>query len=204
MAADILLYQATHVPVGEDQKQHVELTRDIANKFNNDFETDLMVIPEPVMQREGARIMSLRDGSSKMSKSDGSSAMGCVFIADSDEDIMKKFRKAKTDPEVLPSEFAGFEGRPEALNLVTIYAKILGKSVDEVLPELAGMQFGTFKPMLADAVIGEISPIREEMKKLMQDKQYIDNILKDGADRAREQAQSFMKKVYEKVGFLQV
>ena len=204
MAADILLYQATHVPVGEDQKQHVELTRDIANKFNNDFKTDLMVVPEPVMQKEGARIMSLRDGSKKMSKSDGSSAMGCIFMADSDEDIMKKFKKAKTDPDVLPSEIAGFENRAEALNLVTIYAKILNKSFEEVLPELAGMQFGVFKPMLADAVIAEISPIREEMKKLMQDKQYIDNILKDGADRARVIAQDFMKKVYEKVGFLQV
>ena len=201
MAADILLYKTTHVPVGEDQKQHVELTRDIAIKFNNDFGKNVFVVPEPVVQAEGSRIMSLKDGSKKMSKSDGSS-MGCVFLADSDDDIAKKFRKAKTDPDTLPSDINGFEGRAEAFNLVTIYAKLTDKNIMDVIPEIAGKQFSDLKKMLTDAAIAKISPIREEMKKLMNDKAYIDGILRNGADKGRVIASKVLSETYDAVGFL--
>ena len=183
-AADILLYQATHVPVGEDQKQHVELTRDIAMKFNNDFDVELFVPPEPFIGGgTAARVMSLRDGKAKMSKSDPSD-MSRVNLTDSDEVIAQKIRKAKTDPEPLPDDAAGLEGRPEAKNLVGIYAAIAGESVEEVLGRFAGQGFGTFKPALADVLVALIAPIRQRLAELRQDEAELDRILDDGARRA--------------------
>ena len=156
-AADILLYRATHVPVGEDQKQHVELTRDIALKFNTDFNVDLFVPPEPLIGSEAARIMSLRDGTSKMSKTDPSD-MSRINLTDSDEDIAQKIRKAKTDPDPLPDNPAALDGRAEAKNLVGIYAAVAGESVEQVLARFAGQGFGAFKPVLADALVALIAP----------------------------------------------
>ena len=185
-AADILLYQATHVPVGEDQKQHVELTRDIAMKFNNDFDVELFVPPEPfVGGGTAARVMSLRDGSSKMSKSDPSD-MSRINLTDSDNAIAQKIRKAKTDPEPLPADPAGLEGRPEAKNLVGIYAAVTGESVEQVLSRFAGEGFGAFKPALADALVGLLVPIRGRLEQLRQDPAELDRILAAGAARASE------------------
>src|SRR5689334_21295875 len=185
-AADILLYQATHVPVGEDQKQHVELTRDVALKFNNDFDVELFVVPEPfVGGGTTARIMSLRDGSSKMSKSDPSE-MSRIHLTDSDDAIANKIRKAKTDPEPLPDDPVALDGRPEARNLVGIYSAVTGESVEQVLARFAGQGFGAFKPALADAVIGLIAPIRRRLDELRRDPAELDRILADGAARAIE------------------
>jgi tryptophanyl-tRNA synthetase len=185
-AADILLYQATHVPVGEDQKQHVELTRDIAMKFNNDFDTELFVPPEPFIGGgTAARVMSLRDGRSKMSKSDPSE-MSRISLTDSDDEIAQKIRKAKTDPEPLPDNAEALEGRPEAKNLVGIYAAVNDTSVAEVLSQFAGQGFGAFKPALADAVVALIAPIRGRLDELRRDPAELDRILADGARRATE------------------
>jgi tryptophanyl-tRNA synthetase len=185
-AADILLYQATHVPVGEDQKQHVELTRDIAIKFNNDFDVELFVPPEPYIGGgAAARVMSLRDGRSKMSKSDPSD-MSRINLTDSDDTIAQKIRKAKTDPEPLPSDPAGLEARPEAKNLVGIYGAVTGESVEQVLERFAGQGFGAFKPALADALIALIAPIRERLEQLRGDSAELDRILALGAERASE------------------
>ena len=187
-AADILLYRATHVPVGEDQKQHIELTRDIALKFNNDYDTDLFVVPEPFIGGgTTARIMSLRDGKVKMSKSDPSE-MSRVHLTDSDEEIAQKIRKAKTDPEPLPSNAEALEARPEAKNLVGIYAAVTGASIDEILAEFAGQGFGVFKPVLADTLVGLIAPIRERLDELRRDPAELDRILADGAAQAAELA----------------
>jgi tryptophanyl-tRNA synthetase len=185
-AADILLYRATHVPVGEDQKQHVELTRDIALKFNNDFDVDLFIPPEPFIGGgTAARVMSLRDGTSKMSKSD-SSEMSRISLTDSDETISQKIRKAKTDPEPLPDTAAGLEARPEAKNLVGIYAEVTGESVEQVLAGFAGQGFGSFKPALADVLIALISPIRKRLEELRREPAELDRILAEGAVRASE------------------
>jgi tryptophanyl-tRNA synthetase len=185
-AADILLYQATHVPVGEDQKQHVELTRDIAIKFNNDFDVELFVPPEPFIGGgTAARVMSLRDGTSKMSKSDPSD-MSRVNLTDSDELIGQKIRKAKTDPEPLPEDPAALEGRPEAKNLVGIYGAVTGESIQQVLSRFAGQGFGAFKPALADALIAVIAPIRQRLDDLRQHPAELDRILAEGAARASE------------------
>lgn len=185
-AADILLYQATHVPVGEDQKQHIELTRDIALKFNADFDVDLFVPPEPFIGGgAAARIMSLRDGRSKMSKSDPSE-MSRIHLTDSDDTIAQKIRKAKTDPEPLPADPAGLDQRPEAKNLVGIYSAVTGESVDDVLARFAGQGFGTFKPALGDALIALIAPIRNRLDELRRDRTELDRILADGAARASE------------------
>jgi len=187
-AADILLYRATHVPVGEDQKQHVELTRDIALKFNTDFDTNLFVVPEPFIGGgAAARIMSLRDGQSKMSKSDPSE-MSRVHLTDSDELIAQKIRKAKTDPEPLPADPDALEGRPEAKNLVGIYGAVTGESVEEVLARFAGQGFGAFKPALADVLVELITPIRERLEDLRQHPVELDLILAEGAARATELA----------------
>src|SRR4051812_39257546 len=168
-AADILLYQATHVPVGEDQKQHVELTRDIAMKFNNDFDVELFVPPEPFIGGgTAARVMSLRDGTAKMSKSDPSD-MSRINLTDSDDDIAQKIRKAKTDPEPLPADAAGLERRPEAKNLVGIYAAVTGESVEQALARFAGQGFGSFKPALADAVIDLLAPLRTRLEQFRAD-----------------------------------
>jgi tryptophanyl-tRNA synthetase len=185
-AADILLYSATHVPVGEDQKQHIELTRDIAIKFNTDYSTDLFVVPEPFIGGgTAARVMSLRDGMVKMSKSDPSE-MSRIHLTDSDELIGQKIRKAKTDPEPLPADPAELEGRPEAKNLVGIYAAVTGESLDQVLHRFAGQGFGAFKPALADAVTALIAPIRRRLDELRRDPAELDRILADGAARASE------------------
>ncbi|HYX46965.1 MAG TPA: tryptophan--tRNA ligase [Sphingomicrobium sp.] len=185
-AADILLYRATHVPVGEDQKQHVELTRDIALKFNNDFDVELFVVPEPFIGGgTTARIMSLRDGMVKMSKSDPSE-MSRIHLTDSDEQIAQKIRKAKTDPEPLPDNVEALDGRPEAKNLVGVYAAVTEESVDQVLARFAGQGFGAFKPALADALIALIAPIRQRLDELRNDPAELDRILAEGAARASE------------------
>jgi tryptophanyl-tRNA synthetase len=199
-AADILLYRATHVPVGEDQKQHVELTRDIALKFNNDFDVELFVVPEPFIGGgTTARIMSLRDGNSKMSKSDPSE-MSRVHLTDSDEEIAQKIRKAKTDPESLPDSPEGLEGRPEAKNLVGIYAAVTGESMEEVLGRFAGQGFGAFKPALADAVISLIAPIRKRLEELRQDPAELERILAAGAARASEMGAPVLAQAKAAVG----
>jgi tryptophanyl-tRNA synthetase len=185
-AADILLYRATHVPVGEDQKQHVELTRDIALKFNNDFDVDLFIPPEPFIGGgTAARVMSLRDGTSKMSKSDPSD-MSRISLTDSDDEISQKIRKAKTDPEPLPESPDGLDARPEAKNLVGIYAAITGESVEQVLSRFAGQGFGAFKPALAEILVQLISPIRQRLDDLRRDPAELDRILAEGAARASE------------------
>jgi tryptophanyl-tRNA synthetase len=185
-AADILLYQATHVPVGEDQKQHVELTRDIAIKFNNDFDVELFVVPEPFIGGgTTARVMSLRDGNVKMSKSDPSE-MSRIHLTDTDDEIAQKIRKAKTDPEPLPDTAAGLENRPEAKNLVGIYAAVTDQTIDEVLATFAGQGFGAFKPALADVLVTLVAPIRDRLDELRRDSAEIDRVLADGATRASE------------------
>jgi tryptophanyl-tRNA synthetase len=201
MAADILIYHATHVPVGEDQKQHLELTRDIAAKFNNDFGTEFFPITEPVIEGAATRVMSLRDGSKKMSKSDPSD-MSRINLTDAADDIAKKIRKAKTDPEPLPDTAEGLADRPEARNLVNIYAALNDQTVDEVIAEVAGQQFGTFKPMLADLAVAKLAPISGEMARLMQDQTEIDRVLARGAERAREITAPILKRTYEIVGMV--
>ncbi len=201
MAADILLYHATQVPVGEDQKQHVELTRDIAAKFNHDYGTEFFPMTEPVIEGAATRVMSLRDGSKKMSKSDPSDASRINMTDDADA-IAKKIRKAKTDPDGLPSEAKGLEGRPEARNLVNIYAALAGQSVDEVLAMAGGKQFSEFKPMLVDLAVDKLAPISTEMARLMQDPAQIDAILAAGSDRARAIADPILQKTYEIVGMV--
>jgi len=199
-AADILLYQATHVPVGEDQKQHVELTRDIAIKFNNDFDVELFIPPEPFIGGgTTARIMSLRDGRAKMSKSD-SSEMSRVHLTDSDDEIAQKIRKAKTDPEPLPDNAEALEGRPEAKNLVGIYAAVVDESVDQVLGRFAGQGFGAFKPALADVLVSLIAPIRGRLDELRRDPAELDRILAEGAARATELAAPVLAQAKTAVG----
>ncbi|WP_439527014.1 tryptophan--tRNA ligase [Roseovarius mucosus] len=201
MAADILTYHATHVPVGEDQKQHLELTRDIAIKFNHDYGFEFFPIPEPVIEGAATRVMSLRDGSNKMSKSDPSD-MSRINLTDDADTIAKKIRKAKTDPEPLPSEAAGLEGRPEARNLVNIYAALADMTVDQVMAEAGGKPFSEFKPMLADLAVDRIAPISTEMARLMQDLSEIDRILADGAARARTIAAPILRQTYEIMGMV--
>ncbi|MGX9356903.1 tryptophan--tRNA ligase [Roseobacteraceae bacterium S113] len=201
MAADILIYHATHVPVGEDQKQHLELTRDIALKFNHDFGVDFFPITEPVIEGAATRVMSLRDGSKKMSKSDPSDASRINMTDDADA-IAKKIRKAKTDPDALPSEVDGLAERPEARNLVNIYAALADMSVDQVLSEVGGQQFGAFKPQLAELAVAKLAPISTEMARLMDDTAEIDRILARGAERAREVAAPILDKTYDIVGMV--
>ena len=211
MAADILLYHATHVPVGEDQKQHLELARDIAQKFNVDFgdtikeagfeEGIFFPQPEPLIQGPATRVMSLRDGTKKMSKSDPSE-MSRITMTDDADTIAKKIRKAKTDPDALPSETAGLTDRPEANNLVGIYAALKGVSKEDVLKEHGGAQFSSFKPALAELAVEKVSPIATEMHRLLDDPTELDNILKDGAARARDIAEPIMQKTKEIVGFI--
>ena len=201
-AADILVYKATHVPVGEDQKQHLELSRDIAAKFNHDFGAeDFFPLPEPLIKGPGARIMSLRDGTAKMSKSDPS-ANACIFLSDSSDDVAKKIKKAKTDPEPLPSEIEGLDGRPEAANLVGIYAALAGASDADVLKEFGGQGFGAFKPALADLVVDRLAPISAELRRLEADPGYLQKVLGEGADRAAAVADPVVKEVKEIIGFL--
>jgi tryptophanyl-tRNA synthetase len=198
-AADVLLYQATHVPVGEDQKQHLELARDIATKFNLDTGTETFTLPEPMIGTVAPRVMSLRDGSSKMSKSDPSD-MSRINLMDADDLIAQKFRKARTDAEPLPSEAAGLAERPEAANLVGIYAALDGSSRDQVCARFAGQGFGAFKPALADLAVAKLSPIRARFAELMQDVPAIDRILDDGAARARKLAAPTLAAAHQALG----
>ena len=203
-AADVLLYQATHVPVGEDQKQHLELARDIAQKFNNDFcepDAHVFTLPDPIIPPEAARIMSLRDGSAKMSKSDPSD-MSRINLSDDPDTIVKKVKKAKTDPEPLPSEAAGLAGRPEALNLVTIYGALTGKSVDAVLGEHGGQGFGAFKPALGELMVEVLAPIVERFNELRQDRESLDAILARGAAKAREMGGPTLAAAYGALGLV--
>jgi tryptophanyl-tRNA synthetase len=221
MAADILLYRATHVPVGEDQKQHLELTRDIAQKFNNDFSDRIAALgagvemqvgeetvhgyfplTEPVIGGPAARIMSLRDGSKKMSKSDPSD-LSRINLTDDAEAISRKIRKAKTDPEALPSELDGLAGRPEAENLVGIYAGLADISKEAVLTQFGGQQFSVFKPALADLAVEKLAPIAAEMRRISDDRAYVDAVLKDGGERAGTIAETTMKTVRDIIGLLQ-
>ena len=210
MAADILVYRATHVPVGEDQKQHLELARDIAQKFNTDFaETcaragypdGFFPLPEPLISGPATRVMSLRDGSKKMSKSDPSD-QSRINLTDGPDDIAKKIRKAKTDPEPLPSEAKGLEGRPEADNLVGIYAALAGASVDDVLKDFGGAQFSTFKNSLVDLAVAKLGPIGSEMQRLSDDRAYIDSVLRRGAEKASSIAEPHLRTIKDIVGFL--
>ena len=198
-AADILLYRATHVPVGEDQKQHIELARDIALKFNTDFDVDLFVAPEPLIGAEAARIMSLRDGRSKMSKSDPSD-MSRINLTDPDDLIATKIRKAKTDPEPLPEGMKDLADRPEAANLVRIYAGLDGREPASVLAEYAGRGFGTFKPALTDLVIATLAPIGDRLGALMRDPTELDRLLADGAARAASLARPTLERAYAALG----
>ena len=201
MAADILAYKATHVPVGEDQKQHLELTRDIAQKFNNDFGVEFFPEVEPLIFGEATRVMSLRDGTKKMSKSDPSDQSRITFT-DTAEEISKKVRRAKTDPDALPSEPGGLEGRSEATNLVGIYAALSGQTSEDVLQEFGGCGFGDFKPVLADLAIEKLAPISDEMRRLMADPGHIDSILADGAVRARAVTNPILAEINEIVGLI--
>jgi len=201
MAADILLYKATHVPVGEDQKQHLELTRDIAQKFNNDFGVDYFPVVEPLIFGEATRVMSLKDGTKKMSKSDPSEASRIVMTDDADT-IAKRIRKAKTDPLPLPETVEELKERPEAANLIGIYAALDGKTTADVVAQYAGGQFSTFKQELADLAVAKLGPIGDEMNRLMDDHAALDAIIHQGAERANTIAQPILKEIKEIVGFL--
>jgi tryptophanyl-tRNA synthetase len=211
MAADILAYRATHVPVGDDQKQHLELARDIAQKFNNDFKVWIeragyadgvfFPQPEPVITGPATRVMSLRDGTKKMSKSDASD-LSRINLTDDADTIAKKIQKAKTDPDALPSEEKGLEGRPEAENLVGIYAALAGKTRAAVLQEFGGSQFSTFKKTLAELCTSRLAPITKEARRLAQEPAEIDRILADGAERARKIAGPVMDEVKDVLGFV--
>jgi tryptophanyl-tRNA synthetase len=212
MAADILLYQGTHVPVGEDQKQHLELARDIAQKFNNDFRGEIEAagyadgqffpLPEPLIQGPATRVMSLRDGTKKMSKSDASD-LSRINMSDDADTIARKFQKAKTDPEPLPRDEAGLEHRPEADNLVGIYAALADKSKADVLREFGGGQFSTFKKALSELAVSRLAPVNAEMRRLLGDPAEIDRILAKGAGKARALAAPNISKIKDIVGFVQ-
>jgi len=210
MAADILLYHADKVPVGEDQKQHLELTRDIAQKFNNDYAQrirqlglgeEFFPLPEPVITGPATRVMSLKDGTKKMSKSDPSD-LSRINLSDDADAIARKIRKAKTDPEPLPESVEGLKERPEAANLVGIYAALAGIPKEKVLEEFGGRGFADFKPALAELTVEKLAPINAEMKRLLEDPGYIDGVLADGAERARAIAEPIWADVKRIVGFL--
>ena len=201
MAADILVYKATHVPVGDDQKQHLELSRDIAQKFNHDFGIEFFPLIEPLIQGEATRVMSLRDGSKKMSKSDPSDASR-INLTDGEDDIAKKIRRARTDPEPLPETLDGLDGRPEAANLIGIFAALDDRTSDDVIAEYGGKGFADFKSALADLAIAHLGPIGAEMKRLTGDLGHIDTILASGAEHARAIAEPIIDEVHEIVGLL--
>ncbi len=200
-AADILVYKATHVPVGEDQKQHLELARDIAQKFNVDYGVELFPLPEPIIQGPATRVMSLRDGGAKMSKSD-SSDFSRINLTDDADAIAQKVRKAKTDPEPLPDNEAALAGRPEAQNLVGIYAAIAGVSRAQVLQDFAGKGFGAFKPALTEQLVARLAPVADAFNRLRADPGYLQSVLAQGADQARALAANTLRSVYDAVGFL--
>ena len=205
MAADILLYKATHVPVGDDQKQHIELARDIASSFNNMFTSDnkkdFFTLPEPQILGQATRVMSLKDGTKKMSKSDISDASR-INLTDTKEEIAYKIKKAKTDPYPLPETIDNLNERPEALNLLNIYSSLSNQSIDRTLSQFSGQGFSSFKPELIDLAIETLTPISFEMRKLLNDTSEIDKILRDGADNARKIAKPILKQVKELIGFI--
>lgn len=198
-AADVLVYKATHVPVGEDQKQHLELARDIATKFNTDFEVDLFPLPEPLISKAAPRIMSLRDGSAKMSKSDLSDASRINLIDDNDT-IAQKIKKSKSDADLLPDSFDALAERPEARNLVTIYAALAGSTPQAVVEEFAGKGFGAFKPALADLAVSVLAPMRERLVKLLDDRSAVGAELAKGAERAQALAAPTLRAAQQAVG----
>ncbi|GMM61281.1 tryptophan--tRNA ligase [Novosphingobium pituita] len=203
-AADVLLYQATHVPVGEDQKQHLELARDVAQKFNNDFASEdapVFTLPDPIIPPQAARIMSLRDGSAKMSKSDPSD-MSRINLVDDADTIMAKIKKAKTDPEPLPETAEGLEGRPEARNLVGIYATMAGTDVASVLTQFGGQGFGQFKPALGDLLVEKLAPMAARYRELREDQGALDAILRKGAEKARALATPTLDAAYQALGLV--
>ena len=201
MAADILLYDATHVPVGEDQKQHLELCRDIAQKFNNDYEVDdFLKVPEPLIQKEFSRIMSLKDGTKKMSKSEPSD-LSRINLTDDKDSIINKIKKAKTDPLLLPSNIDELNERPEAKNLLGIYSSLNNLSLDKSVNEFEGKNFSEFKEKLSQVLIEKINPISQEIKKLINNKEFLDKILLDGHIKASDIASNKLKKMQEIIGF---
>jgi tryptophanyl-tRNA synthetase len=199
MAADVLLYKATHVPVGEDQKQHLELARDIATKFNGDYGVELFPLPEPMVSTAAPRIMSLRDATAKMSKSNPSD-MTRVNLNDSDDEMAQKFRKAKTDPEPLPDTVEGLEDRLEARNLVTIYAALADLTPAAVVEQYAGQGFGQFKPALADLAVAKLGPIRDRLVRLLDDRAEVVRVLERGSEKARAIAAPVLREVQEAMG----
>ena len=202
MAADILLYKATHVPVGADQKQHLELSRDIAQKFNNDYNCkDYFPLPEPLIQKNISRIMSLRDGTKKMSKSEESD-YSRINLKDSEEDIIKKIKKAKTDSVPIPDNEKELKGRPEALNLLSIYGDITGNNMSEVLKEMSGKEFSHVKTKLSEALIETICPIGRKISELMKDKVHLEGVLKKGKEKASIKSEENLKKIRDIVGFI--
>ena len=201
MAADILLYDATHVPVGDDQKQHLELCRDIAQKFNNDFDVkDFFVVPEPLIQKEFSRIMSLKDGSKKMSKSDVSD-LSRINLTDTKDQIINKIKKAKTDPLPMPSDIKELDKRLEASNLIGIYSSLNNSSIEETIKNFSGKNFSEFKNNLSQVLVDKIDPISQEIKKLLNDSAYLDQILLEGSRKAEEIASKKIKKIHEILGF---
>ena len=202
MAADILLYKATHVPVGADQKQHLELSRDIAQKFNNDFNCkEFFPIPDPLIPKNISRVMSLRDGTKKMSKSEESD-FSRINLKDNADEILKKIKKAKSDSEPIPDNLSNLEKKPEALNLINIYAEMTKKSLDAVLNEVAGKEYSFLKTKLSDVLISEIAPVGKEIKKLLDDKPHLMQILKKGKEKANIIAEENLKNIREKVGLI--
>ena len=202
MAADILLYKATHVPVGADQKQHLELSRDIAQKFNNDFNCkEFFPIPDPLIPKNISRVMSLRDGTKKMSKSEESD-FSRINLKDNADEILKKVKKAKSDTEPIPENLSNLEKKPEALNLINIYAEISKKSLETVISEVAGKEYSFLKTKLSEVLISEIVPIGKEIKKLLDDKAHLMQILKKGKEKANIIAEENLKNIREKVGLI--
>ena len=202
MAADILLYKATHVPVGADQKQHLELSRDIAQKFNNDFNCkNFFPIPEPLIPKNISRIMSLRDGTKKMSKSE-ESEYSRINLKDSADEINKKIKKAKSDSEPIPGEIKSLENKPEALNLLTIYSELTKSSLEKIISEMAGKEYSFLKAKLAEVLINEITPVSKEIQKLLKDKSHLKRILKKGTEKANIIAEENLKNIREKVGLI--
>ena len=201
MAADILIYKATHVPVGEDQKQHLELCRDIAQKFNNDFKKQIFPLPEPLFMKQAARVMSLRDGTSKMSKSDKSN-YSRIMLNDDPSEIQLKIKKAKTDSFPVPENLENAKSRPEANNLLTIYAAINDIKIEDVIKKYGGTEFSNFKIQLSESLINTISPIGNEMNKLLKDQKYLDSVISEGVESASKIARPIIDEVYQSIGLL--
>ena len=202
MAADILLYKATHVPVGADQKQHLELSRDIAQKFNKDFNCEnFFPLPEPLIHKNISRVMSLRDGKKKMSKSEDSD-YSRINLKDSADDIKKKIKKAKSDSEPIPSDIKSLQNKPEALNLLNIYSELTKNSIEKIISEMAGKEYSNLKTNLTEVLINEITPVGKEIQKLLKEKSYLKNILKKGTEKANIIAEENLKNIREKIGLI--